>query len=79
MSKKKYAVHPDRIVSKTDGQMHFISAYQLMKLYGVQPTECVVCSDKHPNMGIHNNDYIHLTPRHDGDYSIESAIKRQRK
>lgn len=68
---KKYAVHPEKVKSKTDGQFHFISAHQLMKLFKVDPTDCVVCHRFHPVMGIKNSDYIHLSPQYDGNYKIK--------
>lgn len=68
MSNKKYACHSGYVVSKTDGQRHFISGYELMRLYDVNPTDCVVCSGKHSTIGMNDDDYIHLYPRYDGNY-----------
>jgi len=67
---KKYAVHPGYVPSKNDGDIHFISASKLMKLYGVKPTDCVVCRPDHETYGIQNEDYIHLHPRYHGDYAL---------
>lgn len=45
MAKKKYLVGPSRVVSKSDGDVHYISARQLMDLHGVDPRECVVIEE----------------------------------
>lgn len=37
MEMPKYVVCPGMVTSETDGQMHYIDAIQLMRLYGVRP------------------------------------------
>lgn len=39
---KKFIVQPDFILSKFDGDEHYINAHQLIDLYGVNPAECVL-------------------------------------
>lgn len=39
---KRYLVRPSKVVSKRDGDTHFISAVDLMHLHGVDPQECIV-------------------------------------
>lgn len=34
---KKYLVRPSRVVSRNDGEVHFISARKLIQLHGVDP------------------------------------------
>lgn len=73
----KYVLCPGYITSKTDGQRHYITAPQLMKLYGVRPKECVVHI---PQDWWERSDYeraaksheglIWLAPRYDGDYTL---------
>ncbi len=72
----KYAVHPDYIRSRTDQQMHFITAKELMHLYGADPQECLVIQSSTPQ-GLEAlearakaMDLIHLQPRYDGDYVL---------
>ena len=38
----KYCLHPGIVISRTDGDQHFISALQLCGLYKVKRNECVV-------------------------------------
>jgi len=67
--KKKYLILPDWVRSMHDGQEHFISADELVRLYGVNKAECQVCrSTLHSR--ISPPGLIVLRPRYDGDYSI---------
>lgn len=40
--KNKYLVVPGFVTSKSDGQTHWISAKELMGLYGVRSQDCVI-------------------------------------
>ena len=60
---------PGDVVSKSDGQTHFISAMQLVKLYGVQPYECTYDSPYNRREGL-----LHLEPNYDGDYSLPDVV-----
>lgn len=42
MAEKRYLVRPGRVMSKNDGDIHYIGARQLMHLHGVDPRECIV-------------------------------------
>lgn len=42
MGRKRFLVRPSQVVSKHDGEIHHISAGELMRLHGVHPSECVV-------------------------------------
>lgn len=64
---KKYVVYPGWVVSRTDGDRHFISSTQLMELHGVTPSECVVMRSGIRPHGI-SKDLISLFPRTDGSY-----------
>jgi hypothetical protein len=62
---------PGPVVSKNDGQEHWISPAQLVWLYRVDPRECVV----HPSGAALDGwtwpeGAIGLYPRFDGDYSL---------
>lgn len=78
-SQKKYLVIPGNIRSRNDRGIHYISANQLMQLYGVNPRECLIYDDKralfdritgdHQNKEIFDG-LIKLTPRVDGNYRL---------
>lgn len=40
--KLKYVICPGTVISKTDGQRHYVGAMQLMRLYGVDQRECEI-------------------------------------
>lgn len=67
---KKYLVLGGGVISSTDGQRHYISAHQLMRLYGVRPNECLLVDENRPEMlaGIDRSKYTVLRPRSDGNY-----------
>lgn len=63
--KKKYAILPGYVFSRSDGDRHFITAKQLIQLYGVNPAECIEVGE-----GVDWTGFIPLSPRDDGDYSL---------
>lgn len=65
----KYVVYPGEIASQKDGDRHFVSSRELMRLYGVHPEECIVSCAGRPSRI--TEDLIPLFPRYDGNYSIE--------
>lgn len=77
--KKRFLVIPGFVISRSDGDRHHVSGKQLMELYRVDPRECLELSEQvarderaPPPAGYtwsYLNSLIHLTPRHDGDYS----------
>jgi hypothetical protein len=68
---KKYLVIPGEVVSQNDGQTHFISAQQLIKLYGVDKRDCVIVSPKSIAINFYE-DLIKLTPKEDGNYQLHT-------
>jgi hypothetical protein len=42
MIKKKYILIPDYVISRTDGDLHYVDAMQLARLYNVPLSECIV-------------------------------------
>lgn len=42
----KYIVFPGEVKSQHDGDIHRVSARDLMRLYGVHPKECVVIQNE---------------------------------
>ena len=72
MNRPKYMIHPGEVVSQFDGEIHYIEFSQLVKLYGVNPDECILADVRRPETlyGLNMNDYIHLYPRSDGKYEL---------
>lgn len=68
---KKYAIHPGEITSKNDGDVHYISEKQLIRLYQVNPNDCINWKDAEGKY----EDYIHLYPNYDGNYNIKELNK----
>ena len=68
---KKYLIVPGYVTSRSDRQEHFIGARQLMRLYGVNPAECVVADDTRP--GMNGQGLWPLRPRFDGNYRLPSS------
>jgi hypothetical protein len=77
MRKVRYIIHPGNIISRKDGDEHFVGAKQLANLYGVNLAECIV-ADGVRDRGLDAGDYIHLGPRFDGEYkeSLNELLKK---
>lgn len=71
---KKYLVIPGTVVSKNDGQKHFINSKDLCHLYGVDPKECYFASSEQlgHTMGLPDG-LIILTPKYDGNYALPTG------
>jgi hypothetical protein len=67
-NEKHFLIVPNYVISRTDGQQHFISEHQLMRLYGVERRECVVscCPQGHRE----EEGLLWLEPSYEGDYSL---------
>ena len=73
MTTARYAVHPGAMSSKNDRDVHYIGASQLMRLYGVDPRDCIIIDDRRPEtyQGRDNSGgYIHLYPDYHGNYEL---------
>lgn len=68
-----YILCPGTIVSESDGDVHFISASDLARLYGVRMCECKVLDF----VNSRNHTDIFLAPRSDGNYSLSKEIRCQ--
>jgi hypothetical protein len=68
----RYVVHPGMVMSRNDGDWHFISADKLMRLYKVDPRICGIEDEARPETMVGHDwfDRIHLYPRRDGDYRL---------
>lgn len=62
----KYVIHPGFVISKNDGDRHYVTANQLIRLYGVNPRECLVAG----RTALPSDDLIHLHPQYSGNYEL---------
>lgn len=70
--RRPYVIYPGQVVSKTDGDVHHISAPRLAELYQVPLALCHI--SRHDATPYDLRRYEHLTaltPRYDGNYSLE--------
>lgn len=70
---KKYMVYPGWIPSANDGDMHYISSQDLIRLYGVNRNECIIvptgkCYENSDHM------FYPLRPHRMGDYSLPDHV-----
>ena len=68
----RYLLCTGRVMSKTDGQYHYVGAHDLARLYGVRMDQCEVRPERmiarfgwRPTAGV-----TELHPRYDGNYSL---------
>lgn len=65
---KKYVVWPGHVRSENDRDIHHIGYDDLIKLYGLAPSECILGNHDYPSHLYEN--LIPLRPRSKGDYKI---------
>lgn len=80
--KPKYLLCPGYVVSRNDGQKHYIGAKLLAQLYRVRMQDCLVAPDASQPGGQQRYDqllaaaqmgeFVVLRPRYSGDYSLQS-------
>ena len=69
-----YVLVPGHIISKSDGDRHYVTARQLQQLYGVDPADCIEApTGPGANHWEPPEDAVYLRPRYDGDYSLPAA------
>lgn len=61
----KYALHPQIIRSTVDNKIHYIGYIELIQLYKLDYNDCIMWRNE-----LNFNDYIHLYPKEDGDYTL---------
>jgi hypothetical protein len=66
----KYLVIGDWIRSANDGDRHYISARQLVELYGIDPRDCKTIENNQPMslVGVDLNKFVVLRPLFHGKY-----------
>lgn len=65
----------DFIVSKHDGEQHFVSGERLAQLYGYRPGEYIVADARNPESYKAYPNLPRLYPRWDGNYRIRAFRK----
>lgn len=73
----RYLLCPGRVRSRSDGNLHRVSAVQLMHLYGVPATECETLSPvpaqrREQLARAQRGDLLALHPREDCDYRLSA-------
>lgn len=65
-----YAIHPGWVKSYMDGDEHYIGYMALIKLYGLNPANCVLWDQDSPQTfaGRKWKDYKHFFPTSNGQY-----------
>ena len=65
----KYIIHPGYVISKNDGDRHYIGYHKLIELYNVDPKECIDARSLYTRSKS-CEDCIDLKPRYDGNYTL---------
>lgn len=69
--RKKYLVIGGEVISRHDGQRHYVSAQQLVRLYGLNPSQCILVEEVDPSRAYgYRKGMVRLYPRYDGDYTL---------
>ena len=71
---KRYICIGDFVRSRHDGQTHYVSAYRVMKLYGLDPKVCKLIDSEGQLMShLHdeNDDVVVLRPDSTGRYKLD--------
>lgn len=71
-SRTRYALHAGYVVSRNDGQQHYISCAKLQRLYNLPPRDCICHELGNPrSQGLREEQgIVHLYPRSDGNYQL---------
>lgn len=65
----KYVLHGGYVISRYDGQRHYVGPVQLARLYGLNLRDCALIRSEMPGSQ-YPPDAVHLYPRNDGDYRL---------
>ena len=65
----KYTIHPGIVYSQNDNGRHYISVDELIRLYHVKRSECIIIMGARKFFEL-EKDLIHLYPKNDGDYTL---------
>jgi hypothetical protein len=80
VGENRWAIHPGFVISRSDGQRHYVGARQLADLYGVPFAECVVVDIERPEgyLGKDLSGLVHLHVKYDGNYPKNNLITLSR-
>lgn len=73
MTRIKYVVHPGWVISQSDGQRHWVGYPRLVRLYGVNPKECIDAQSQAGTLGFSTSQWAklkHLFPSRTGNYTL---------
>ena len=70
-----FILYPGTIKSKTDGDLHYISYKQLLRLYQIPPHLVINGSNLNSLRGIIRGNYFHMFPDNDGVYQLTNEEK----
>jgi hypothetical protein len=68
-TEKRYLVIGGEVFA-ADGDVHYIDAMTLCRLYGVDPRDAVLAEHEGTPPGVREENYIVLRPRDNGDYRL---------
>lgn len=72
---KKYVIHPGTVISKNDGQNHFITYRDLIYLYKLNPEECIDSRTQNPMTWESSEITLqHLFPKENGNYTTTEML-----
>jgi hypothetical protein len=71
---QRYVLHPGPVTCAKNGQMHFIGASTLARLYGVEMRDCIVFDPDPHNRTEDYSDCIHLHPQYDEDCTHTQVV-----
>ena len=69
---KRYIVFP-RPICANDEDFHQINAQQLMRLYNVDPDDCIIVNSRKNLYGVHGI-FMPLYPKYYGDYKLNNSL-----
>ncbi len=77
----KYIIHPGEVRSSVDHDIHWVSPFELMSLYGVDPEACVIFprSDTKKDLYAQFPDAMRLYPSSSGNYTLRPTTKKESK
>ena len=66
----KYAIYPGWIISRTDGERHFIGYAELIRLYMLSARDCFNAQRPEAMKGRDSSQIKEIFPRYDGHYPL---------
>jgi hypothetical protein len=64
---KRAMVHPGKVRSRNDGDIHWVTGRDLIALYRLNPATTVIATPDNQT-GLRQDDFDHYYPRVDGKY-----------